>query len=287
MIHPDAEKSQPEQIVNAMTIDLEDWYHSITSIPFKDWEKYEDRVEMCTNKILDIFKTFGTKATFFCLGYIAEKYPKLIEAIQKDGHEIATHGFAHQLVYDLTADEFRKDLKKSVEILETITGEKIVGYRAPYWTITKDSYWALDIIADEGLKYDASIYPIKTYMYGIPDSPIYPYEIILEGNKNLLEIPPTVVTYFGRRIPFAGGFYLRALPYKFVKSALRKVNANDKATVVYLHPPEIDANKPKQKLPLKESILHYYHLHTIETKLINLLQDFKFSTIKNIFLIKN
>jgi peptidoglycan-N-acetylglucosamine deacetylase len=287
MIQTHSDKSDKKKIINAMTIDVEDWYHSITSIPFKDWEKYEDRIEMCSNKILSIFKKFGTKATFFCLGYIAEKYPKLIEAIQKEGHEIATHGYAHQLVYDLSHDEFRNDLKKSVKILETITGEKIAGYRAPYWTITKDSYWALDIIADEGLKYDASIYPIKTYMYGIPDSPVYPYEIKLKENKKLLEIPPTVATYFGRRVPVAGGFYLRALPYKFVKSALRKVNSKNKSAVVYLHPPEIDPDKPKLELPFKERFLHYHNLHTIESKLIKLLQDFKFSTIKNIFLTKN
>ncbi len=284
MIHTGSDKSDNRKIINAMTIDVEDWYHSITSIPFNQWHKYEDRVEKCTTKILNILKTFQTKATFFCLGYIAEKNPKLIEAIQKDGHEIGTHGFAHQLVYDLTPDEFRKDLTKSVKILEQITGEKIIGYRAPYWTITKNSYWALDIIADEGLKYDASIYPIKTYMYGIPDSPIYPYEIDLAQNKKLLEIPPTVVKFFGRRVPVAGGFYLRVLPYKFVKFSLRKINSIDKPAVVYLHPPEIDPDKPKLKLPPRESFLHYYNLDTIETKLTNLLQDFEFSTIKNIFL---
>ena len=286
MIHTGSDKSDNKKIINAMTIDVEDWYHSVTSIPFNEWHKYEDRVEQCTNKILNILKTFQTKATFFCLGYIAEKYPKLIEAIKQDGHEIGTHGFAHQLVYDLTPNEFRKDLKKSVKVLEQVTGENILGYRAPYWTITKDSYWALDIIADEGLKYDASIYPIKTYMYGIPGSPIYPYEIDLEHNKKLLEIPPTVVKYFGRRVPVAGGFYLRALPYKFVKFALRKVNSFDKPAVVYLHPPEIDPDKPKLKLPPREKFLHYYNLATIESKLIHLLKDFKFSSIKNIFLSK-
>ena len=237
---------------------------------------------MCTDKILAILKTFQTKATFFCLGYIAEKYPKLVEAIHNEGHEIGTHGYAHQLVYNLTPEAFRKDLIKSINILEQITGEKILGYRAPYWTITKESYWALDILADQGLKYDASIYPIKTYMYGIPDSPIHPYKITLSENKKLFEIPPTVVKYLGRRIPVAGGFYLRLLPYKLVKSALSKVNHQKKTAVVYLHPPEIDPYKPKIKLPIRESILHYYHLDTIEAKFVRLLKDFKFSSIKEI-----
>jgi polysaccharide deacetylase family protein (PEP-CTERM system associated) len=281
-------KTKNGEILNAMTIDVEDWYHSITSIPFKDWHQYEDRVEVCTRKILEIFRNFQITATFFCLGYIAENNPKLIEAIQKDGHEIGTHGYAHQLVYNMTPDEFRKDLIASINILEQITGEKVVGYRAPYWTITKDSYWALDILAEEGLKYDASIYPIKTHIFGIPESPMHPYEISSEQNQKLklLEIPPTVVEYLGKRIPVAGGIFLRALPYAFVKSALRKVNSNQTTAVVYFHPPEIDPKKPKLKLPLRERLLHYYNLDTIESKIKKLLEDFSFSSIRNSFSIK-
>jgi len=269
-------------MLNAMTVDLEDWYHSIESIPVHDWGKYETRLYEGTYKLLEMFKQFDLKATFFVLGDVAAKHPALVRNIQSLGHEIATHGYAHRLVYHQTPQEFREDVRRSIGVIEEIIQDKVWGYRAPYWTITKESYWALDILMEEGIRYDSSIYPIKTYLYGIPDAPVYPY--IVKGNNGgeLLEFPPSTVTICGMRIPVAGGFYLRALPLRLVRYGMRRINKERQPAMVYLHPPELDAHKPKFKLPFREHILHYHNLGAVEAKLKVLLSEFAFNSIKNV-----
>jgi polysaccharide deacetylase family protein (PEP-CTERM system associated) len=270
------------EITNAMTVDLEDWHHSIDSIPFKDWDKYESRVEVNTHKILDLFSKSEINATFFILGYIAQKYPELVKEIASLGHEIATHGHAHQLVYRQSPQEFREDLKRAIGVIENISHQKVLGYRAPYWTITKKSIWALDILLEEGLKYDSSIFPMKTYLYGIPEAPLYPY-IVKENNGNkLIEFPPSVITKMGIKIPVAGGFYMRLLPSWLIRSGFRKINKEKHSTIVYIHPPEFDPQKPKIKLPFMETILHYYNLDVMEGKIKSLVSEFKFGTIKDL-----
>lgn len=265
-----------------MTVDLEDWYHSIDSIPFQDWDKYESHVQVDTYKILEVFKQFEVRATFFVLGYVAEKHPALIREISSMGHEIATHGYSHRLVYRQTPPEFRKDLRRSIRVIEDVIQQRVLGYRAPYWTITKESYWALDILQEEGIKYDSSIYPVKTYLYGIPGAPIYPY-VVKESNGNkLIEFPPSTVTICGLRMPIAGGFYLRALPSWLVRWGIKKINNEGQSAIVYIHPPELDPLKPVLKLPLKEKILHYYNLGVMEKKLKLLLSEFKFDSIKQL-----
>lgn len=269
-------------MINAMTVDLEDWYHSIDSIPFRDWYRYESRLEVSTHKILEILKQSEVRATFFVLGYVAGKYPALVKEISSMGHEIATHGYSHSLVYRQTPQEFREDLRRSIKVIEDVTHQKVLGYRAPYWTITKESYWALDILQEEGIKYDSSIYPVKTYLYGIPGAPVYPY-IVKENNGNkLIEFPPSTVTFFGLRVPIAGGFYLRALPSWLVHWGIRKINKEGQSAIVYIHPPEFDSLKPVVKLPLKEKILHYYNLGVMEKKLKLLLSEFKFNSIREL-----
>ncbi|HSE83125.1 MAG TPA: DUF3473 domain-containing protein, partial [Thermodesulfobacteriota bacterium] len=227
-----------------MTVDVEDWYHSIESIPPHDWDNYESRVEPSTYKILEIFEQFGVRATFFILGHVAEKHPVLIKEIQSMGHEIATHGYFHRLVYRQTPQEFRKDLRRSIEVIEDITHEKILGYRAPYWTITKESYWALDILQEEGIKYDSSIYPVKTYLYGIPGAPVYPYVVKEHNGNRLIEFPPSTVNICGLRVPIAGGFYMRALPSWLVRWGIKKINNEGQSAIIYIHPPELDSLKP-------------------------------------------
>jgi len=267
---------------NAMTVDLEDWHHSIDSIPFEDWDKYESRVEANTYKILENFKESDVKATFFILGYIAEKYPSLVKEISSLGHEIATHGYSHRLIYRLTPKEFRDDLKRSIAAIEDVSRQKVLGFRAPYWSITKESYWALDILQEEGIIYDSSIYPIKTYLYGIPDAPVYPYVVKENNRKKLIEFPPSTVTVFGKRVPVAGGFYMRLLPYWFIKSGIKRINKDGQSAIVYIHPPEFDPQKPVVKLPFMEKILHYYNLDVMEGKIKQLISEFQFGTIKEI-----
>ncbi|MGE5807258.1 MAG: XrtA system polysaccharide deacetylase [Ignavibacteria bacterium] len=269
-------------IMNAMTVDLEDWHHSVDSIPFEDWYKYESRVEKNTYKILECFKDAGLKATFFALGYIAEKYPDLIKEISSLGHEIATHGHSHRLIYRLTPEEFRKDLKRSVDAIENIIQQKVLGFRAPYWSITEESLWALDILQEEGMLYDSSIFPIKTYLYGISGSPVYPYIIKENNGKKLFEFPPSTISVFSRKIPVAGGFYMRLFPYWFINSGIKKINKEGQSAIIYIHPPEFDPSKPVLKLPLKEKILHYYNLDVMEGKIKQLVTEFKFCTIKEL-----
>jgi polysaccharide deacetylase family protein (PEP-CTERM system associated) len=273
----------PEQKkINAMTVDLEDWHHSIDSIPFEDWDKYESRVEANTHKILELFKQHNINATFFILGYIAEKYPSLIKEISSLGHEIATHGHAHRLVYRQTPQEFREDLKRAIGVIENTAQQKVLGYRAPYWTITKESYWALDILQEEGIKYDSSIFPMKTYLYGIPDAPLYPY-VVKENNGNkLIEFPPSVIKIMGVKIPVAGGFYMRLLPSWIIRSGIKKINKENQSTIMYIHPPEFDPQKPVIKMPFMEKILHYYNLDVMEGKIKSLIAEFKFGTIREL-----
>lgn len=269
-------------MINAMTVDLEDWHHSIDSIPFQDWDRYESRVEADTYKILEIFRQFEVRATFFVLGYVAENHPTLLKEIHSMGHEIATHGYSHRLIYRQTPKEFREDLNKSIKVIEDITQQKVLGYRAPYWTITKESYWALDILQEEGIKYDSSIYPVKTYLYGISGAPVYPY-IVKENNGNkLIEFPPSTVTVCGLRVPIAGGFYMRALPSWLIRWGIKRINKKGQPAIVYIHPPEFDSLKPVVKLPFKERILHYYNLGVMEEKLKLLLSEFKFDSIKEL-----
>ncbi len=269
-------------MINAMTVDLEDWHHSIDSIPFEDWDKYESRVEANTYKIIEAFNEHNIKATFFILGYIAEKYPSLVKEVASHGHEIATHGHSHRLIYRLSPEEFRKDLKHSVDAIENITQQKVIGFRAPYWSITKDSYWALDILQEEGIQYDSSIYPVKTYLYGIPDAPVYPYVIKENNGKKLIEFPPSTITLLGKKVPVSGGFYMRLFPYWFINSGIKKINKDGQSAVVYIHPPEFDPSKPVLKLPFKEKILHYYNLDVMEGKIKKLIAEFKFGTIKEL-----
>ena len=269
-------------MLNAMTVDLEDWYHSIESIPMHDWGKCETRLYEGTYTLLEMFKRVDLRGTFFVLGDVAAKHPSLVRSIVSAGHEIATHGYTHRLVYRQTPQEFRDDVRRSIGVIEDIIQEKIYGYRAPYWTITKESYWALDVLMEEGIKYDSSIYPIKTYLYGIPDAPVYPYLVKGNNGGELVEFPPSTVTIGGVRIPVAGGFYLRALPSWAVRLGLRRINRTGHPAMVYLHPPEFDAMKPVVKLPFKERILHYYNLGVVEEKLRSLLSEFPFGSIKNV-----
>ena len=273
---------RPARMVNAMTVDLEDWYHSIDSIPVSDWGNTKHGSLRGLRRLLEMFHRFDLKATFFVLGDVAAKNPALVRSIQSSGHEIATHGYAHRLVYRQTPQEFREDVRRSIGVIEEIIQEKVWGYRAPYWTITKESYWALDILMEEGIRYDSSIYPIKTYLYGIPDAPVYPYIVKGKNGGELVEFPPSTVTISGIRIPVAGGFYLRALPSWLIHYGMKRINKAGQPAMVYVHPPEFDSLKPKVKLPMTETILHYYNLGVVEDKFKSLLVEFSFDSIKNV-----
>lgn len=269
---------------NILTIDMEDWYQGI-EIDFNEWPKYEDRIERSIYKLLDILHEEGIKATFFVLGYVADKLPRIVREVAANGHEVGTHGYGHGLVYKMTPAQFATDLKKSIDCIEQSIGCAVKGYRAPYFSITRDSIWALDILVQNGIEYDSSIFPIINYRYGIPDSPGRLYYIKTQSGL-LLEVPVSTVEIFGKKFSFTGGFYMRFFHYNLIRWAIKKINEEGQPAVIYLHPWELDYSQPRINLPLRIKLTHYHNLGTTEGKLRRLLQAFRFSNITSVVLEK-
>jgi len=218
---------------NLLTIDLEEWFHSNFNNNLEDDYCKKVRVVDNTIKLLDIFDLHNFKATFFVLGYVAKEHPDLIREIQIRGHEIASHGFDHQLVYRQTPEQFRNDVLKSVELIENITQRKVKGYRAPSWSITDDSTWAWRILDEMGFAYDSSVFPTKNFLYGMPSSPRFCYHPTPNGERlNLIEIPPSTLRVFNINIPFSGGAYFRLYPYIVIKLGIKTLNRNNQPDLV-------------------------------------------------------
>ena len=260
---------------NILTIDLEDWYQGIELKPC-EWHKYENRLENSVQSLLEILDDEKTKATFFVLGYVAEKFPQLVKEIGERGHEIGTHGYGHEFVYTLTPAEFASDLARSIDCLERTIGKPIKTYRAPYFSITKESLWAMEILAENGIECDSSIFPIRNYRYGIPEAPRYLHRVKTRSGT-LLEIPISTTKAFNGSLSFTGGFYLRFFPYCLIKRAIQGINGEGEPAVVYLHPWELDPDHPRLNLPLRVKLTHYHNLTSTEKKLRALLQDFEFA----------
>lgn len=267
---------------NLLTFDIEDWYHpSLVGSDHSEWDQYEDRVIKPTFKILDMLSETGNKATFFVLGYIAQRFPAMVQRMKKDGHEIASHGYGHQVVYCLNRREFTDDLLRSKDILEEIIQDEIIGYRAPSWSLNEKTGWVWDILHDNGIIYDSSQFPFKTFLYGSLSNPRFLNKIEIEPGKEIIEIPPSVLEIFGKRIPFCGGFYFRVLPYWFIQYAIKKINGQEnQAALLYLHPWELDPSQPKLSIGIKHRFVQYYNLTRTEKKLARLLAGFKFISIK-------
>ena len=270
------------EVINILTIDVEDWY---MDTDISTWDSYENRVVESTNKILKILDETNTKATFFVVGYVAEHFQELIRDIIDRGHEIGTHGYSHTTIRKQTPSEFEEDLLKSIRILEDITKDKIRGHRACEFSIDERTSWAIDILKKNGLKYDSSVFPVKTHLYGVPDAPLFPYHITSLNIKidnledNFLELPLSVykLPIVHKNIPVAGGFYLRFFPYWFINLALKKINKKGKPAIFYIHPWEFDPKQPRIK---ELNWLHYYNLPYTEKKFKRLLKDFVFTSVR-------
>ena len=269
---------------NILSIDLEDYF---CDLPFELWANYKERVVKNTKIILRHLDSYKAQATFFTLGYIAEKHPELIEEIIAKGHEISSHGYYHKDLRKISPSEFEKELSDSIKILEKISGDKVLGFRAPFFSISKNNFHMLEIIK-KYLKYDSSIFPVKTSLYGIPDAPRYIY---LMSNKNPLtedkdsnftEIPlATLKIPLIGNIPIAGGFYLRFLPNSLIKIGIKKMNKDGHPAMCYIHPKDIDPNMPK----IPQYDWHYYYgLNSAEKKFESLLKNFNFSSVREIVL---
>ena len=279
------------EIINAMSVDVEDYFQVSAfekNIVKKDWENLPQRVNRNTNIILDLFDQFEIKATFFTLGWVAERYPELVTRIVSCGHELACHGYEHIRVTEQTPDQFEKDITKTKTILEDISGREVNGYRAASYSIVQNNQeWAHRILHECGFKYSSSVYPVHHDLYGIPDAPRFMYEPI--KNIDFKEIPVTTIRFTGKNYPCGGGGFFRFYPYFFSKWALKRVNDIDRQSgIFYFHPWEIDPDQPVQKdISLKTRFRHYLNLKKMEARLVNLLQDFKWDTVANTFLIKN
>jgi len=347
------------RMINFLTIDIEDYFqvHALSGvIRYEDWPNYECRVERNTHRLLEMLHDSipnrqtaipthsldnpltqavlpsssseallrpptGPRATFFILGWIAERYPDLVRKIRKEGHEIACHGYAHKLIYEQSKEEFRSDVRKAKVILEDITGSEVIGYRAPGYSIVERSEWAFEILMEEGFRYDSSIFPIRHDFYGMPGAPRFPFLISRNGNGSvsfsgsvdlpfppmnasthslvnssdgprsairdpqfLIEFPLSTVQLLGMNLPVSGGGYFRLFPYSLVKRGLQRLNEVEKRPFIfYVHPWELDDGQPKiQGLGLRSRFRHYVNLSRTEEKLAKLLGDFDFCTIRDL-----
>lgn len=269
---------------NALTIDVEDYFMVSAFadvIKFEDWHRHESRIEKNTYKILDLLHDYDAKATFFVLGWIAEHFPNLIRTISAAGHEIACHGYNHRLIYDLTPEQFREDARIAKRLLEDIAGVPVIGYRAASYSIIKETLWALDILIEEGFRYDSSIFPIHHDRYGVPDANRFPHTIQRE-NGRITEFPPSTYPLFNQNIPVAGGGYLRLFPLKITKTAIRRINERENnMAILYIHPWEIDTLQPRLNGKWQSKMRHYVNLKSTMPKLKTFLDEFKFKPLRS------
>jgi polysaccharide deacetylase family protein (PEP-CTERM system associated) len=272
-------------IQNALTVDVEDYFHVSAfskSISRKDWDRHPIRVEINTHRLLDLFDEAQVKATFFILGWVAERNNGLIKEIANRGHEIASHGYSHQLVYNQSRDVFREETIRSKSLLEDIVQMQVRGYRAASYSITKESLWALDILVEAGFEYDSSIFPVRHDRYGIPDAIEMPHVLKTPKGRSLVEFPLSTAKIFNYKLPIAGGGYFRLYPYILTRAGLRQVNASQQPFIFYLHPWEIDPDQPKVKAGWFSRFRHYNNLEKCESRLQRLMQDFRFGTTRQV-----
>jgi polysaccharide deacetylase family protein (PEP-CTERM system associated) len=273
-------------IVNAMSVDVEDYFHvsAFQSVVRPEhWRTLESRVERNTERLLAIFSEANVRATFFVLGWVAEQAPGLVRAIAAEGHEIASHGYGHELLYRLRPRTFRDDLRRARGLLEDATSTPVIGYRAPSFSVTARSLWALEVLAEEGYRYDASVFPIYRDRYGIPSAPRHGYHLTHAG-RSILEIPASTVRLAAMNFPVSGGGYFRLLPYAWTRWAIARVNtAERKPVVFYLHPWELDPDQPRLPGSRVSRFRHYVGLRGTEARLRRLLADFRFAPVATTF----
>ena len=280
-----ADSSLAMNVPNALTVDVEDYFHVAAFAPniHRDsWAAREPRVVGNTEKLLAIFDQFEVHGTFFVLGWVAERYPQLVKAIAARGHEVACHGFSHRLVYEQTPEEFHDETRYAKKLIEDITGTAVRGYRAASYSIVRESLWALDILAELGFVYDSSIFPVHHDRYGIPDAERIPHRLSTPKKNTIVEWPLSTARIFGCRLPVAGGGYFRLFPYWLTRWGLASINRRERRPFVfYLHPWEIDPAQPRVSASLLSRFRHYTNLAECETRLRRLLGEFRFGTIED------
>jgi polysaccharide deacetylase family protein (PEP-CTERM system associated) len=274
----------PSDAPNAFTVDLEDWYQGL-EIDLDDWGGYAPRIEVGLRALLGLLDEAGVRATFFVLGHQAKKTPALIREVAARGHEIASHGWSHRFVYRIGPDAFRRELRDSKALLEDVAQSPVQGYRAPFFSITNESLWALDILLEEGYRYDSSVFPVFNYRYGIPGAARTPGPIATPSGATILEVPlSTVRAPLGLNIPISGGGYFRLYPYAVTRALVRTLLREGLGLVFYVHPWEYDTHHPRVKMPrFVPQLTHYHNLPSMIGKTRKLLADFPFAPIRDAY----
>jgi len=271
--------------VNALTVDVEDYYQVesfVNIVRREDWGRWESRVERNTYRLLDLFARRQARGTFFILGWIAERHPQLAREIVSAGHEIACHSYDHQFIPGQRREDFRADVRRAKSLLEDITGEAVEGYRAPTYSIMKETLWALDILVEEGFRYDSSIFPIRHDRYGVPGAKRFPYVIYCQSGE-LIEFPPSTVRIAGQNLPMAGGGYFRLLPYPVFRWGVRRINRREGQPAIFMvHAWEIDPDQPALPGTRFNVWRHRSNLNLTESRLERLLQDFRFTSVREV-----
>lgn len=273
---------QTELIKNAFTVDVEEYFHVsgfAERINPRTWGDFPSRVVGSTQRILDLLQNVQVRGTFYVLGWVAQRFPELIHRIKCDGHEIASHGFWHRLIYSQSPEEFRQDLRHARDVLEQITGERVVAYRAPSFSIVKESLWALEILAEEGFQFDSSIFPVHHDRYGLTGAERFPFGIQC-ASGTIWEFPPPIIRGMGLSLPVGGGGYLRLYPFPVTVSGLRQINERfGQPFAVYIHPWEFDPDQPRIEARIKSRFRHYVNLAQTERRIARLLAEFQFGSM--------
>lgn len=273
-------------MLNAFSVDVEDYFQVGAfekACPRDRWDGYEPRVEGNTRRLLDLCARHDVKGTFFVLGWVAERWPELVRDIRDAGHELGTHGQDHRRVTTLTRDEFREDIRRSKRIIEDASGVEVIGYRAPNYSIVRETMWAMDILLEEGFRYDSSVFPIHHDYYGIPEFPRFPRPVRGTNGSALHEFPISTVRLAGMNLPFVGGGYLRHFPMSFIRWGMERLNHGERRpAIVYIHPWELDPEQPVQPVRWLTRLRHYRNLDRTEDRLAKLFSEYHFTTCREV-----
>jgi polysaccharide deacetylase family protein (PEP-CTERM system associated) len=264
---------------HCLTVDVEDYFHVAAfrnCVPAASWDQLPSRVEANTAKVLDLLNELGARATFFVLGWVAERFPSIVRRISQAGHELGCHSYSHQLIYDLDPKAFHQDTVRALDAIQQASGERVSSYRAPSFSITRRSLWALDVLASLGITHDSSIFPVRHDLYGIPQAPAAPFVIQLAGAR-MVEFPASTIRLFGTRLPATGGGYLRILPLLYQRKALRTLEHLSIPGMIYLHPWELDPEQPRIKSSLRSHFRHYTGLSRTASRMRKLSGQFHFA----------
>jgi polysaccharide deacetylase family protein (PEP-CTERM system associated) len=273
-------------IINALSADVEEYYHGVefeAAMPAGERLSLPSRLEMNMDRVLDLLARFGVRATFFTVGAVAEAHPTLMRRITQAGHEVGCHGYSHELVSRQSPEEFRRDVRRAKAILEDLTGEPVIGYRAPNFSIGREQSWAFDVLLEEGFRYDSSTYPILHDRYGDSCAPRFTYEIRRNGHEGLIEFPIGTARLLGVNLPIGGGGYFRLFPGTWVRRGIQRVNSLEGQPVMfYFHPWELDPEQPRPPMPLYHRFRHYVNLSRMESKLGRLLTEVRFASAREV-----